>query len=372
MRALGLLLPFVLVLFGPSASAGEADPGADAGSGPERKFDDRVVFEQARRSAAALGKLIPSGRDVAGKTKAFDDKRLVARLKELSDILKAVDESLKMKDEPEAIVNHRRTVKKRIEAFLAEMEAYKKAYGPAAEAERELARLKMSSPRMGRQGNRKNNQNDYKRWVDDLVRARKRARTLTAEMNRRRVRAFRACAGVVSTLASIRASVRRIYETVIEKPVEVEFLVALPEGGPGDAPQETGQAGGAPAAARDSLLEGSACTPEAFRKAVRAKDRDFLVGLAGRIVIWRVIPFEPVKVSDKRLTVRVMAAGSPVTVELPPRSRAAGLDVGASVVVAGEVRCVPGEWLVHAVGWGAWGKVASGGAMGLCEWPEAK
>ena len=276
-----------------------------------------------------------------------------------------------MKDQPEAILVHRRNVKKRIETFLAEMEAYKKAYAAAAEAERELARLKKSSPRPGRKGDQRANEREYRRWTDSIDRARKRARTLSPEMSRRYVRAVAACGGIVSTLASIRASVRRIYELVFEKPGEIEFLVALPEEEPGGPARAAGRSDPARAKAAGAALEGSACTAEAFRKAVRRNDRDFLAGLEGRIVLWRVMPVRPARESGDRLTVRVMAAGSPVTVELPRRTRAASLGVGSSILVAGEVRHGRDEWIVHAVGWGAWSEVAAGGAMNLCEWPEA-
>lgn len=364
-------LPLVIASVAASASAGEPGPGPDPAADSKPKYDDRVVFERARRSAALAWKLIPYGRGAATRPKAFDDKRLVAQLSGLSDIIKTVDGSLKLKDQPDAILVHRRNVKKRIETFLAEMEAYKKAYAAAAEAERELARLKKSSPRLGRKGDQRANEREYRRWTDSINRARKRARTLSSEMSRRYVRSVAACGGIVSTLASIRASVRRIYELVFEKPVEIEFLVALPEEEPGGPAQAAGRSDGAPAKAAGAALEGSACTAEAFRKAVRRNDRDFLAGLEGRIVLWRVIPVGPAKESGDRLTVRVMAAGSPVTVELPRRTRAAPLGVGASILVAGEVRHGRDEWIVHAVGWGAWSEVAAGGAMNLCEWPEA-
>ena len=376
MRIAGCFLALVFACLAPAAPAGEAEakPKArpkdapEADSGP--KYDDRVVFDELRKASALAWQLIPNSRWALARPKAFDDKRLTGQLAELGKAVKVLEEVLKRKDQPEALVAHRKTVKKRTEAFLAEMPEYKKAYAAAAEAEKELARLKKSAPRSRRRGNQRNNRNDwneYRRWADSVTKARKKAETLTLEMKRRYVRAQALCRAIVSMLASIRSSVRRIYETVIEKPVEIEFLVEVPAGRSEEASARAGR-GGDPS--RSALLEGSACTAKAFRRAVVHKDRAFIEGLGGRMVLWRVIPIEAVKKADDRLTSRAMVGGSPTTFEFPPGRTPDGFGVGMSLLVAGEVREVRGEWTVRVIGWGPWGKVEAGGAMNLCTWPD--
>ncbi|MHC4504920.1 MAG: hypothetical protein ACYTFI_16575, partial [Planctomycetota bacterium] len=292
---------------------------------------------------------------------------------ELGRAVKVLEGAAKKKDDPEALVAHRNNVKKRIEAFLAEMGEYKKAYAAAAAAEKELARLKKSSPRSGRRNNRnRNNRNDrnaMRRWSDSVTKARKKAEAATLAMNQRYVRAQMLCRAVVSTLASIRSSVRRIYETVIEKPVEVEFLVEVPAGFSKKAAKSAARGGGS---SRSSLLEGSACTAEDFRRAVVHKERAFLEGLAGRMVLWRVLAVEAVTESGGRLTSRAMVRGSQTTFEFPPGRTPDGFRPGSSLLVAGEVHEVRGEWCVRVIGWGPWGKVEGGGAMNLCTWPEVE
>jgi hypothetical protein len=391
MRIAGPFLALVLGCLAPAARAGEAEakpkgepkPGKKAKADPKTeregkadsgpKYDDRVIFEQLRRASAAAWQLIPNSRWALTKPKAFDDKRLTGQLAEFGKAVKILEGALKRKDDPEALVAQRSKVKKRIEAFLAEMGEYKKAYAAAAAAEQELARLKKSSPRSRRRNNQRNNRNnrndrnEMRRWSDSITKARKKAETATLEMNRRYVRAQALCRAVASTLASIRSSVRRIYETVIEKPVEVEFLVEVPAEQPGK-PSARGRLGGDQS--RSALLEGSACTAESFRRAVGHEERAFLEGLGWRMVLWRVIPIEAVKESGGRLTSRAMVGGSPTTFEFPPAPTPDGFRPGSSLLVAGEVREVRGEWSVRVIGWGPWGKVEAGGAMNLCTWPE--
>lgn len=395
MRIATLFLAFVFACLAPAARAGEAEakpkgkpkpgektePGSKADAKPDPKaepegkadsgpkYDDRVVFEQLRRASAAAWQLIPNSRWALTKPKAFDDKRLTGQLAELGKAVKVLDGAAKRKDDPEALLAHRDKVKKRIEAFLAEMAEYKKAYAAAAAAEKELARLKKSSPRSRRRGNQRNNRNEMRRWTDSVTKAREKAKKLTLEMNRRYVRAQALCRAVVSTLASIRSSVRRIYETVIEKPVEIEFLVEVPAGRSKEAGKRAGRGGGT---SPSSLLEGSACTAEDFRRAVVGKERAFIEGLKGRMVLWRVLPIEAVTESGGRLTSRAMVGGSPTTFEFPPGRTPDGFRAGASLLVAGEVREVRGEWTVRVIGWGPWGKVEGGGAMNLCTWPEVE
>lgn len=95
-------------------------------------------------------------------------------------------------------------------------------------------------------------------------------------------------------------------------------------------------------------------------------------GLTGRMVLWRVLPIEAVKESGGRLTSRAMVGGSPMTFEFPPGRTPDGFRAGSSLLVAGEVREVRGEWTVRVIGWGPWGKVEAGGAMNLCTWPEVE
>jgi len=381
MRIAGPFLALVFACLAPAAAAGEAEakpkakpdpkkePEGKADSGP--KYDDRVIFEQLRRASAAAWQLIPNSRWALTKPKAFDDKRLTGQLAELGKAVKVLEGAAKKKDDPEALVAHRARIKKGIEAFLAEMAEYKKAYAAAAAAEKELARLKKSSPRSGRRNNRnnRNDRNEMRRWSDSVTKARKKAETAKLAMNQRYVRAQAMCRAVVSTLTSIRSSVRRIYETVIEKPVEIEFLVEVPAGRSKEAAKRAGRGGGS---SRSSLLEGSACTAEDFRRAVVHKERAVIEGLKGRMVLWRVLPIEGVKESGGRLTSRAMVGGSQTTFEFPPGRTPDGFRPGSSLLVAGEVREVRGEWTVRVIGWGPWGKVEAGGAMNLCTWPEAE
>ncbi|MHC4200348.1 MAG: hypothetical protein ACYSU0_10175 [Planctomycetota bacterium] len=393
MKIAGCFLALVFACLAPAARAGEAEakpkgkpkPGKKADAKPDpkaepegkadsgAKYDDRVVFDQLRRATSAAWQLIPNSRWALTKPKAFDDKRLTGQLAELGRAVKVLEGAAKKKDDPEALVAHRNNVKKRIGAFLAEMGEYKKAYAAAAAAEKELARLKKSSPRSGRRNNRnRNNRNDrnaMRRWSDSVTKARKKAEAATLAMNQRYVRAQMLCRAVVSTLASIRSSVRRIYETVIEKPVEVEFLVEVPAGFSKKAAKSAARGGGS---SRSSLLEGSACTAEDFRRAVVHKERAFLEGLAGRMVLWRVLAVEAVTESGGRLTSRAMVRGSQTTFEFPPGRTPDGFRPGSSLLVAGEVHEVRGEWCVRVIGWGPWGKVEGGGAMNLCTWPEVE
>jgi len=383
MRIAALFLAFVFACLAPASQAGEAEakpkgkpkPGKKAepegktDAGP--KYDDRVVFEQLRRASSVAWQLIPNSRWALTKPKAFDDKRLTGQLAELGKAVKVLDGAAKKKDDPEALVAHRARIKKGTEAFLAEMAEYKKAYAAAAAAEKELARLKKSSPRSGRRNNRdnRNDRNEMRRWSDSVTKARKTAQTATLAMNQRYVRAQAMCRAVVSTLTSIRSSVRRIYETVIEKPVEIEFLVEVPAGFSKKAAKRAARGGGS---SRSSLLEGSACTAADFRRAVVHKERAFVEGLKGRMVLWRVLPIEGVKESGGRLTSRAMVGGSQTTFEFPPGRTPDGFRPGSSLLVAGEVREVRGEWTVRVIGWGPWGKVEAGGAMNLCTWPGPK
>ncbi len=374
MRIAGPFLALVFACLAPAARAGEAEakPGKKAKPDSGTKYDDRVIFEQLRRATAAAWQLIPNSRWAVTKPKAFDDKRLTGQLAELGKAVKVLEGAAKKKDDPEALVAHRDRVKKRIEAFLAEMAEYKKAYAAAVAAEQELARLKKSSPRSGRRNNRnnrnnRNDRNEMRRWSDSITKARKKAEKATLAMKQRYVRAQVMCRAVVSTLTSIRSSVRRIYETVIEKPVEIEFLVEVPAGRSKEAGKRAGRGGGS---SRSALLEGSACTAKDFRRAVVHKERAFIEGLKGRMVLWRVLPTEAVKESGGRLTSRAMVGGSQTTFEFPPGRTPDGFRAGASILVAGQVREVRGEWTVRVIGWGPWGKVEAGGAMNLCTWPE--
>lgn len=180
-----------------------------------------------------------------------------------------------------------------------------------------------------------------------------------AGMNRQGPVATSACRALINALRRVSKPVELLYERGV---VEVEELGRRPAGPRSVA---TGLSGAAA-----ELASESACTPQEFRAAVENKDYALLAGLADRLLVWRTMLMEPMKVEETRVTARVMAGGGTFAVEFPPGCGAAVLSPGASLVIAGHARQLDGAWVIGVSSWGLRAELDRGEPMKTCEWPE--
>jgi len=329
---------------------------AGAVAAGEKPYDDRAAIKQAIQDADLITKLMPMPAD-AGKSKTtpFEVRRLPERIASLRGIRKRALAAAKAQQHSVAVNAHRTDMAAAIARLVSAYDAYFEAFELIAKRKTELKALKKAEPPLADAAKHK----QWLRRYKSLVARREVKGKMAVQSKHAAQDAGRAA---VDLFRKIAPEVDSLYEQGTAAPFD-------PSAAGAPAASEKTAEGGALVGTPAELIARSACTPREFRDAVKEKNWQYFEVLTGKLIIWRTMLVEPPKASDKAVTAKLMAGGGTFAAEFPPKSEAASLKPGASLVVAAEARRSGGERILRVMQWRLRKELDAGQPMNLCEWP---